>query len=307
MKKFLKYCILFVLPLIIAAIPLEMMLREVPNPYKYKYEWMQKNAEEVETIVLGSSHTFYGIRPEFLDGKAFSLANVSQDKKQDIFLLEYWASRYKRLKNVIFPISFSTWFSRGLESGAEAYRCRYYKIYMDCFLYSDSPLYSLELSDIRTAQGKFDKLLEKDNEPEYDEYGWGTTYQLSKKSMAKWNDGTEADAAAKRHTAKNWDYIEENYTQLQRLVQFCKTHNIQLILVTTPCWKTYTDNLDEKQLAKTYELTHKFASEYGLPYFDYLKDERFIPNDFYDSNHLSDVGAEKFTKILAEDIRQLGN
>ncbi len=85
----------------------------MPNPYKY--EWMQENAEEVETLVLGSSHTFYGIRPEFFDSKTFNLANVSQGMKQDLFLIKYWANRYKNLKYVIFPISFFTWFGHGLE------------------------------------------------------------------------------------------------------------------------------------------------------------------------------------------------
>ena len=305
MKKFLKYSFLFILPIVIAAISLEIMLRKVPNPYKYKYEWMQKNAEEVETIVLGSSHTFYGIRPEFLNGKAFSLANVSQDITLDVYLLEYWASRYKHLKTVIWPVSFFTWFSHGLEYGSEVYRCRYYKIYMYCHLYSDSPMYRFEFSDVRTAMGKVAKLSKRDFVSEYDEYGWGTTYQLSKKNMTQWNNGIEAEAAVKRHTAKNWDYIEDNYAQLQQLARFCKARDIQLILITTPCWNTYTNNLNEEQLAKTYELTHKFASEFGLPYFDYLKDKRFTPDDFYDSNHLSDVGAEKFTKILAEDIKAI--
>ena len=162
MKKFLKYCLFFVLPLLIAAIPVEYMIRQVPNPYKYKYEWMQKNAEDVEILVLGSSHTFYGIRPEFFDGKAFSLANVSQGPKQDLYLLEYWANRYRNLKMVICPISFSSWCGRGLEYGSESYRCRYYKIYMDCDLYPDLSLYNLELSDYRTAKGKVTKLFTPD-------------------------------------------------------------------------------------------------------------------------------------------------
>jgi len=54
-----------------------------------------------------------------------------------------------------------------------------------------------------------------------------------------------------------------------------------------------------------YELTHKFVQENNLPYFDYLKDPRFKADDFYDSNHLSDVGAIKFTKILDKDIRSI--
>lgn len=303
MKKFLKYGIFFVLPLIVASIPLEYLIRQVPNPYKYKYEWMQKNAEDVEILVFGSSHTFYGIRPEFFEGKAFSLANVSQGLRQDLFLLEYWADRYKKLKTVICPISFYSWFSHGLEYGSESYRCRYYKIYMDCDLYPDLSLYNLELSDFRTAKGKIAKLFSSNEDPGYDEYGWGNTYKLSKKKMTKWNDGTEAEAAVKRHTAKSWDYIDLNYARMKELVDFCKSRNIQLVFITTPCWYSYYDNLNKEQLAKMYELTNRFKNEFDVPYFDYLKDSRFEADDFYDSNHLSDIGASKFTKILNEDIR----
>ena len=283
------------------------MIRQVPNPYKYKYEWMQKNAENVEILVFGSSHTFYGIRPEFFDGKAFSLANVSQGNKQDYFLLKYWTDRYKHLKTIIVPISFSTWFGRGLEYGSESYRCRYYKIYMDCNLYSDWSLYNLELSDMRTSLGKLGKFFLKDDDPGYDEYGWGTTYKLSKKDTLKWDDGTEAEAAVKRHTAKNWDYIETNYERMKEMAEFCKSQNIRLVLITTPCWHSYYDNLNKEQFAKMCELTHKFQEECDVPYFDYLKDQRFVADDFYDSNHLSEVGAEKFTKILDEDIKKLEN
>lgn len=303
MKKFLKYGIFFVLPLIVALIPLEYLIRQVPNPYKYKYEWMQKNAEDVEILVFGSSHTFYGIRPEFFEGKAFSLANVSQGLKQDLFLLEYWADRYKKLKTVICPISFYSWFSHGLEYGSESYRCRYYKIYMDCDLYPDLSLYNLELSDFRTAKGKIAKLFSSNEDPGYDKYGWGNTYKLSKKSIIKWNDGTEAEAAIKRHTAKSWDYIDLNYARMKELVDFCKSRNIQLVFITTPCWYSYYDNLNKEQLAKMYELTNRFKNEFDVPYFDYLKDPRFEADDFYDSNHLSEIGAAKFTKILNEVIR----
>lgn len=303
MKKFLKYSFIFLLPLLIIAIPLEHALRQVPNPYKYKYEWMQQHADSVEVLVFGSSHTFYGIRPEFFDSRAFSLANVSQGRTQDLFLLKYWADHYKQLKTVIYPISFGSWFGRGLEYGSESYRCRYYKIYMDCDLYSDFSLDNLELSDVRTAKGKVKRWIVHETDPGCDAYGWGATYQLSKKDMQKWEDGTEAEAAVRRHTAKTWDYVEQNYEQMREMAEFCKARGIQLVLITTPCWASYYEHLDAKQLAKMNELTEHFREEYNLPYFDYLKDSRFEADDFYDSNHLSDVGAIKFTKILDEDIR----
>lgn len=306
MKKFLTYCVLFVLPLIAALASLEYALRQVPNPYKYKYEWMQKNAENVEVLVLGSSHTFYGVQPEFLEGKAFNLANGSQGLTQDLFLLEYWANRYKNLKAVIYPISFSTWFvGRDLKDDIEAYRCRYYKIYMDYNLYPNLPFYSFELADYRTAKKKTTKLFSSKKDPEYDEYGWGSTYKLSKKKLNQWNDGTEAEAAVQRHTAKSWNYIDSNYARMKELANFCKSRNIQLILITTPCWHSYYDNLDKKQLAKMQELTNQFKKEFDIPYFNYLKDPRFEANDFFDSNHLSDIGATKFTKILNEDLKSI--
>lgn len=174
---------------------------------------------------------------------------------------------------------------------------------MECDLYPDLSLYNLELSDFRTAKGKIAKLFSSNEDPGYDEYGWGNTYKLSKKKMDKWNDGTEAEAAVKRHTAKSWDYIDMKFSQMKELADFCKSRNIQLVLITTPCWHSYYDNLNKEQLNKMYELTNRFKNEFDVPYFDYLKDPRFEADDFYDSNHLSEIGAAKFTKILNEVIR----
>ena len=78
---------------------------------------------------------------------------------------------------------------------------------MDCDLYSDLSLYNLELSDYRTAKGKITKLFTPDTNPGYNEYGWGNTYKLSEKKMDEWNDGSEAEAAVRRHTIENWDNI----------------------------------------------------------------------------------------------------
>ena len=85
---------------------------------------------------------------------------------------------------------------------------------MDCDLYSDLSLYNLELSDYRTAKGKITKLFTPDTNPGYNEYGWGNTYKLSEKKMDEWNDGSEAEAAIRRHTIENWDNIDHNYAMM---------------------------------------------------------------------------------------------
>ena len=299
MKRFLIYTTTVLIPVIVFIGILEVLVRQVPNTYKYKYDWMQNNAEDVEVLILGGSHMFYGIRPDYFDKKTFNLANVSQGARLDLYLLKKWSDKYKRLKMVLVPISFSTWFGKGLENGIESYRCRYYKIYMDCDLYSDFSLYNFALYDFGTAKKN---LLEKKKEIGCDQYGWGTAYKLKNKDLIAWDNGEEADAAVKRHTAKDWESIGRNTEIIKEIADFCKNRNIRLVLITTPCWHSYYSQLDKKQLDKMYELTHALQEEYNLQYFDYLKDERFDADDFYDSNHLSDIGAEKFTKILKNDL-----
>lgn len=75
-----------------------------------------------------------------------------------------------------------------------------------------------------------------------------------------------------------------------------------LVLVTTPTWHAYYDRLDNKQLEKMYNLIHEIQTADDLPYYDYLKDPRFTADDFYNSDHLSDKGAKKFTDILISDF-----
>ena len=120
--------------------------------------------------------------------------------------------------------------------------------------------------------------------------------------MSNWND---ASAAVERHTAKDWKYIDYNYALISKMVEQCKSHNIQLVLITTPCWHTYYENLNQIQLSKMYELTNRITNKYNIRYFDYLKDDRFEADDFFDCDHLSDVGAIKFSQILNEDILSL--
>lgn len=299
---------IFIIPLLLIVVTTEYILRQFPTSYKYKYDWMQRNAGSVKTLVLGSSHALYGIRPDCLDTNAFNLANVSQRFAQDLYLLKRWKDEYKNLKTVILPISTFSFFARELEYGQESYRCRFYRIYMNCDLYPFFSLYNLEISDYKSAKDKMKSALYsffvKKANWGCDKYGW-SAHSLSEKNMNKWNNGSEAEAAVTRHTAQNWDYINKNYNDVKDIAEFCKQRQIQLVFITIPCWHSYYDNFPKEQLSKMHSLIRSIQQEYNIFYFDYLKDKRFNADDFYDSNHLSDIGATKFTNILNKDIQSI--
>lgn len=88
MRGFLLKLILFILPVIIFCVFAEVKLRSIDNDYKYKNEWLGKNASKVKLLTLGSSHTYFGINPEEFSVPAFNLAHVSQDLTFDYFLFE---------------------------------------------------------------------------------------------------------------------------------------------------------------------------------------------------------------------------
>ena len=75
------------LPIFVFVGGAEYAVRQIPNEYKYKNDWMDQHAEEVETLIMGSSHAMFGINPAFIDGVAFNLGLPSQSLKYDLFLL----------------------------------------------------------------------------------------------------------------------------------------------------------------------------------------------------------------------------
>ena len=301
MKQFIKNITLFCIPILALMITVEICDRKLPNTYRYKYEWMQENASEVETLILGSSQTYFGIQPKYMTEKAFNLANPAQLLEQDLFLLKYWSDKYVKLKRVILPISYFTLFSPGLEFGGGAYRCRYYRMYMDCDLYPTySFTYNFEIAEPKSALFKMKKYLLGISGADWfcDEYG-NDAFNGGKD--VAWNPNGKEDI----YTAETWDNVQNNCRLLEEILQFCNDRNINIVLITTPCWHTYCTAFDERQLTEMYRIIHELQRKYDFPYVNYLQDERFTVDDFYNASHLSELGEEKFTKILEEDIRAM--
>lgn len=299
MRKFLIRSSLFGVLIIVTLFAGEYAARSLPNPYKYKHQWMQHNGKRVETLILGSSHAYFGIAPLFLPKNTFSLANSSQNLKYDYLLLEHYAKQYENLRQVIVPISYFSFFSEGFENKKDWWYAINYKLYMDINVYSDFSKYNFEISHLSVYSGKIQSLF-SDKKLMCDSLGQGKDYLLENKAVTWENTATEA---VKRHTFENWDMLDENSMHLRKIIDFCENRSLSLVLVTTPTWHSYYEKLDKKQLDKMYEIIYTMQKKYNFSYYDYLKDSRFMADDFYDCDHLSsDIGAEKFAKILRKDI-----
>lgn len=278
----------------------EYCVRQIPNEYRYKNDWMEQHAEEVETLIFGSSHAWFGINPVYINGVAFNLALPSQSLKYDSFLLHKWENRYKNLKTIIIPISYFTFFFDnpfGLQQAPS-----YYKNYMGCPYYPGISIYSFEVLFFKALHGKL--VTQHDNNWKVlcDEYGWHNSPVEPK--AEDWEDLVKAKSLVKVQTGSK-DYIELNYSYLKGMALFCKKNSIRMVLVTIPTSKVYNQLVDDERIKISYSQVKRLQKEMGTAFFDYREDKRFSSDDFADVNHLNASGAEKFTKILMNDIKSI--
>ena len=99
---------LFLAPLFLVWLALEVFYRQAPNNYSYKDQQLQKVAANVQTLVMGDSHAFYGINPVYFKDLTFNLSNISQSLLTDELLLEKNITNLPALKTVFINISYFT-------------------------------------------------------------------------------------------------------------------------------------------------------------------------------------------------------
>jgi len=128
MTKFIKYVFLFTLPIFILGGSSEYLLRNIPNDYLLKKEFLDENSDSIEVLFLGSSHAFYGINPANISLKSFNASHISQTLDYDFEILKKYDNHWNNLKCIAIPVSYFSLFGR-LDKGIESWRVKNYIIY----------------------------------------------------------------------------------------------------------------------------------------------------------------------------------
>ena len=291
----LQIIFLILVPTAIIVGICEWSIRCIPNDYSYKNEWMTNNASFVQILNLGSSHGFYGIRPEYFSRPAFNLAFVSQTMKYDDYLYNNYVSHCDSLRYIILPVSYFT-LRYDLESSEEYWRVRNYCIYMGCNYHRGELKYNMEILSKDKMQYVFPSWFQKESFVSCDEYGWGTDYSKNNRDSAWYDAGP---VAAKRHTKADTTYVADNVQRLKAIIQDCQRRNIHVIILTTPTYHTYYDALEERQLRQMSATCACLEKQYSnVTYLNWLKNPHFVEDDFFDADHLNEYGAQKLTLML---------
>lgn len=296
MKDFIWKIIFFAVCVFVPLVCAEVYVENLPNPSRDKHQWMLQNSHEVKTLILGSSHTFYGIRPDLLPLPAFSLAQIAQTYRYDWYLLSHYTM--DSLQTVILPFSYFSLYEDFENMPRERYNAIRYRLYMDCDLHSPLSYYGFEWSSIDALMEKL-KSLWQPQTLSWDSLGWGTDYSLVKRSP-NWDNGMEA---AKNNTYADTSLIALNVALLDSMMTYCDRRNVRLLLITTPLSSGFMENMSVQQVERNKRYLNLLLGRHpNVEYTDYSKDSDFVDMDFYDSHHLSEYGAKKLTLKLADKL-----
>lgn len=304
MKSFIIQLLIFVSPLVVGAIVIEVVLRQIPNDYSYKFNFLTEQGEEVETLILGSSHAVYGVYPDTFSSLAFNAAHVSQTLHYDYVILSQVIEALPDLRTLIVPVSYFS-FRTSLEHSAESWRIKNYHLYYDCEDCDKSWNHRLEIVNgafSANLRRSWNWLRNKQDEVNSTRLGYGT------KHINKPDGDLQATAAlaAERHTHDSDEFVAENQKYLTKLIELARKKGVKVVLLTMPGSSYYRELLEENQLQEMREICQQWATNPDISYLDLLDDTSFQDEDFRDGDHLNLQGAVKLSQYVDSVIALRG-
>ena len=302
MGKFAVRLCLFLSPVFLVLLLVEVSLNRVPNSYRQKDTYLSAQADQIEVLVTGSSHSIYGINPQYFSRTGFNLGNVSQDFYYDSELIYKYLPHLPNLKLVIMPVSYLS-FEYSMVDTSEAFRQFFY------YRFLSLPLERAILFDMRnysyiSLYGRTfaeDWLLgRQEKTPEIESSGW--IARNTNEPITSETGKVRADFHTGLMSTAN---MPRNVEILKRLIGTLRSKNIKVVFVTTPAFHTYTDNLDALKYTRMQETIQQLSSEFSVPYFNFMEDASFVIGEFGDNDHLNEQGAQHFSQLLDITVLQV--
>lgn len=298
--------LLLLSPLALLWLGLEVALRVWPGDFARKHQQFAAGQARWQTLILGSSHTYCGLNPRFLGPDAYNLAYSSQPLYYDYELLRHYLPTLPRLRRVILPLSYPSLAGNPAELEYWQKTTYLYQRYAQVdypTLRSPFSVYNYSLVAFYTPTGSLDRLREQ----------WAADgSQGVRQASTGWMRQAplpyplaNADLALTRHHAiMRTTTIDPTEAKLDSMATLLRARGIDLVLLTTPVMPAYAAGARPAYLARNQAAAQRLVRRYGARYYDFWRDPRFQPGDFYDADHLNARGAARLSRLLADTLAQ---
>ena len=302
MNRFIKTIILFFIPIVIFLLVLETITWHIPNSYSYKYCYIKQHGSNIEAIAIGHSQLYDGFKPESFAYPSFNLSNSAQTYFDNYYLLNEVLKYLPNLKMVIMPIGYMNVDIKESVDLFSERACYYYK-YMNIDYDRKLPLKErFECLDVKRAIQKCLLYYVQHG----DVVGCDSMGRRNTNTLANRKHDLGYDRMLEMYTVTSpdsTDYCIGLGEYLEKSLELLNNYNIEVVLVSPPYyWDSGFKevNYAQKRFIKSYIC--QLQNSYKFYYLDLESDSSFTYDDFFNETHLSELGAEKFTKLLNDTV-----
>ncbi|WP_273447215.1 SGNH/GDSL hydrolase family protein [Neolewinella agarilytica] len=300
MRKFLIRVVLFVLPLIAFLSAVE--LSERNNTFKAKSDWISRNENNIEVLILGSSQNWRDINPEYLSYETAPLAHGESAINMDFLVLEKYLNLFPNLKVVVFEIGY-----HNLEESKPSNwsKNHLFNIYYGVNNYGKAPSikeYFLVTSNPKEYIKRFFTSDKNEKFGRYNSYGFVTESPNTLFEKLGY-DSIKIELRAEnylmgRHVEEAIDIYHENVRKLKKAIRSCLEKDIAVVLLSPPKHYTYNMNMLEDKLQRRNLVFEYYSNIENVFIWNFEREYEFDSQYFGDPDHLNPKGAKIFTKSL---------
>lgn len=261
-----------------------------------KRQLFEQYKGSVQCLITGTSHTLSGINPTLLPVQSLNLAENAKPVELDMEIIEKNLDQLPKLKYVIFPVDYFTFYFTGLheESAAKlyhhwnlkngfikSYHLKRYHAFTCGFLFNE---HAPDLDDsIMGYKARFTDLSKAD-----------LNYRLKKYRLKiiDWN--------------KYWidtSSCQPIYNRLLHFISKLEEKKIKTILVTMPVCQQFYPYLDTNLLKKNRQLIDDLLQHTNATYINMQTYPSLAADSlFSDIDHLNNKGATIATAIIKDAL-----
>ena len=310
MRPFLlKFSSWLIIPILFLII-FEIYLRIIPTSFKLKYNSIEKQKNNINVLILGSSHNQNAINPEWLDYKSINLAFGGQDFHIDYEIFKKYIDEFPKLDAIIFDLSYFSLEDYISNNPRKSLYSYYYGLNFDSF-----SLFKRQISKKSILLGNpsfFLKNIDKNLSIKINDFGFtldnnvnNPFYNLKYDTLKIFKKFGEN--FMQKHNNENLDNYELNVSLIIKMINYCQKHKIMSIFIAPPVTDIYYKGMLPSKKKRRDKFAKRILEEYpGIVYYmDFESDPNFKFNDFRDFDHLNINGARKFSNMLNDTLQMM--
>lgn len=304
MSKFIIRALFFAIPLLLIIVCAEIVFRNIPNNYQYKYTFLRDNCKDIEVLVLGSSLELDGINPNLFHRKAFNAAYYRQTPEVDRMWFDTFADSMHSLKVLIIPLSYFSLSYHHFNNDFYYYHYKRDCNFTPCGMKTRQNFAVLSFPIKDVLKQSMNALFTKDYSNIYiDSSGWEAFNGNFEK--APFREGCTASIIADNNGKCNGSSLC-TLPIYKDIIRKCQSINIQVIIISTPLTRYYRSLCNYDRIINTQETGAQLEKQFSnVHYINLFESNIFVDSDFNDASHLNINGASKLTSIIDKYIESL--